>query len=74
MALQVDANYSGKFCFSVVCNNMERDGSYAIANARIIYTDADKKWSAEFFVRNFTRTDYRTYGLDASFGLHEQHV
>jgi iron complex outermembrane receptor protein len=67
LALQVDANYSGKFCFSVVCNNTEREGSYAIANARIVYTDADKKWSAELFVRNFTKTDYRTYGLDASF-------
>ena len=71
VAIQVDGNYSDNFCFSVVCNYSEREGSYFISNARISYTTAAEKWTFTAFVRNLTDTTYRLYTTDSAFvGFH----
>ena len=67
VALQVDFNYSDKFCFSVVCNPSERESSYTVANARASYTTADQRWTFTAFVRNLSNATYRVYSTDSAF-------
>lgn len=67
LAVQMDFKYSDNFCFSVVCNYSEREGSYVVSNARISYTTGDEKWSVAGFVNNLTDTEYRVYSTDSAF-------
>ena len=66
IALQVDANYTDAFCFTVVCHPVEEEDSYWVGNGRITYTAADRKFSLAAFVKNITDEQYRAFGLDSS--------
>jgi iron complex outermembrane receptor protein len=63
-SVQVDAQHSGKFCFTVLCAPVEREGGYNVVNARIGY--AAERWEAAAFLNNVFSEQYRVYGYDSS--------
>ena len=63
-SLQADALHSGKFCFTVLCAPVEREGAYNVANARIGYGGAGGAWEVAVFVNNLFAEQYRVYGYD----------
>ena len=63
-SLQADMLHSGKFCFTVLCAPVEREGAYDVANARIGYAGADDAWEVAVFVNNLFAERYRVYGYD----------
>ena len=63
-SVQVDAQHSGKFCFTVLCAPVEREGSYNVVNARIGY--ATERWEVAAFLNNVFSEQYRVYGYDSS--------
>ena len=65
-SIQVDAQHSGKFCFTVLCAPVEREGAYNVANARIGYAAANGAWSIAAFLNNLFSEHYRVYGYDSS--------
>ena len=66
LALQGDAQYTGRFCFSVLCAPVEREGAHTVYNARISWTPNGKKWEAAFFLNNITNEIYRVYTYDVA--------
>ncbi|HEX6572252.1 MAG TPA: TonB-dependent receptor [Steroidobacteraceae bacterium] len=66
LGIQGDAQYSGKFCFTVLCAPVEEEDAYTVANARIDYTGANGRWSVAAFVNNLTEEEYRVYAFDSS--------
>ncbi|MCE3284914.1 MAG: TonB-dependent receptor [Steroidobacteraceae bacterium] len=64
--IQGDAQYSGEFCFTVLCAPVEEEDAYTVANARIDYTGADGRWNVAAFVNNLTEEKYRVYAFDSS--------
>ncbi len=67
LALQADFNYVDEFCFSVVCNPVEQEDSYFVANTQLSFTTVDDRWRLAAFVKNVGDEEYRTVGLDSSF-------
>ena len=65
-SLQADALYTGKFCFTVMCAPVEREGAYAVANVRVGFTPKDSNLDLAFFVNNLFERKYRVYAFDAS--------
>ena len=63
-SIQGDVQHSGKFCFTVLCAPVEREGAYDVANVRIGYAPDDGAWEIAAFVNNLTREKYRIYGYD----------
>ena len=66
VSLQADAQYTGKFCFSVLCSPVEREGAHTVYNARIGFTPKNKPWEASIFVNNISSEIYRVYTFDVS--------
>jgi iron complex outermembrane receptor protein len=65
-SVQADVQYSGDFCFTVLCAPVEKEKSYTVANARIGYGADDGRWEVAAFVNNFTDEEYRVYAFDSS--------
>jgi iron complex outermembrane receptor protein len=66
LGIQGDAQYSGEFCFTVLCAPVEEEDAYTVANARIDYTGANGRWNVAAFVNNLTEEKYRVYAFDSS--------
>lgn len=65
-SLQVDAQYSERFCFTVLCAPVEREGAYTVTNARLGYGGEDGRWDVAAFVNNVFDEKYRVYAFDNS--------
>ncbi|MGE0032146.1 MAG: TonB-dependent receptor [Steroidobacteraceae bacterium] len=65
-SVQADVQYSDKFCFTVLCAPVEKEGSYTVANARIGYAAENGRWEVAAFVNNLTEEEYRVYAFDSS--------
>ena len=65
-SVQADAQYSGKFCFTVLCAPVERERAYTVANARLGWATGDKQVEVAVFVNNLFERKYRTYAFDSS--------
>ena len=63
-SLQADFQHSDKFCFTVLCAPVEREGAYNVTNARIGYTGPNDAWEIAAFVNNIFAEKYRVYGYD----------
>ena len=65
-SIQADALYSDKFCFTVMCAPVEREGAYHVENARIGYSTEDGKIDVSLSVNNLFNRKYRVYAFDGS--------
>ena len=65
-SIQGDALYSGKFCFTVMCAPVEREGAYHVENARIGFAPAGGNIDLAVFVNNIFNRAYRVYAFDGS--------
>jgi len=65
-SVQADVQYSGDFCFTVLCAPVEQEEAYTVANARIGYGAEDGRWEVAAFVNNLTEEEYRVYAFDSS--------
>ena len=66
LAIQGDFNYSGDFCFTVLCAPLDQEDAYFIGNVRASYTDGDGRWELTAFANNIGDEHYRLYSLDIS--------
>lgn len=64
--VQADVQYSGKFCFTVLCAPVEQERAYTVANGRIGFADEDGRWEIAAFVNNAFNRKYRAYAFDSS--------
>jgi iron complex outermembrane recepter protein len=65
-SIQGDVYYTDDFCFTTLCAPVEREDSYAVANARIGYAAPDGRWEVAAFVNNLFEEEYRVYAFDSS--------
>lgn len=65
-SLQADVLHSGKFCFTVLCAPVEREGAYDVVNLQVGFTGPDDRWEIAAFVKNVNKAQYRQYALDES--------
>ena len=66
VSIQGDAQYTAKFCFTVLCAPVERESAYSLANARLGYETANKQWEVAAFINNVSNKKYRVYAFDSS--------
>jgi iron complex outermembrane recepter protein len=64
--VQADAQYSGKFCFTVLCAPVEEERAYTLTNARVGYAGSSGSWEIAAFVNNLFEEEYRVYAFDSS--------
>ncbi|MEY4376182.1 MAG: hypothetical protein RJB26_732, partial [Pseudomonadota bacterium] len=64
--VQSDLQYSAKFCFTVLCAPVEREGAYTVLNARAGFTAEDGRWEVAAYVDNLNEEKYRVYAFDSS--------
>ena len=65
-SVQADVQYSGKFCFTVLCAPVEQERAYTVANGRIGFAGEDGRWEIAAFVNNMFNRKYRAYAFDSS--------
>lgn len=65
-SIQADSLYSSKFCFTVMCAPVEREGSYHVENLRIGFEPGGGKVSIAAYVNNIFKRKYRVYAFDGS--------
>ncbi|MGI9245200.1 MAG: TonB-dependent receptor, partial [Steroidobacteraceae bacterium] len=61
-----EVQYSGAFCFTVLCAPVEEEGAYTVTNARLSFEGASGRWNVAAFVNNLTEERYRVYAFDSS--------
>ncbi len=66
VALQGDVQYTGKFCFSVLCAPVENEAAHTVFNARVGFTPQGGKWDVAVFVNNIGQTVSRLYTFDVA--------
>ena len=66
IAVQGDVQYTGAFCFSVLCAPVENEGAHTVFNARLGFTPDGGKWDLAVFVNNIGKTVYRVYTFDVA--------
>lgn len=66
VAVQGDVQYTGKFCFSVLCAPVENEAAHTVFNARVGFTPEGGKWDVAVFVNNIGQTVYRVYTFDVA--------
>jgi iron complex outermembrane receptor protein len=66
VSVQGDVQYSGSFCFTVLCAPVERERAYTVANARVGWESATRTWEFAAFVNNLFEEKYRVYAFDSS--------
>lgn len=65
-SVQSDIDYTGHFCYTVLCAPVEQEHAYAVAGARVGYAAMDRRWDVAAFVNNLTDHYYRSYAYDSS--------
>ena len=65
-SIQGDALFQSSICFTVLCAPVEQESGYAVANARLGFTTADKSVDVAVFVSNVFNRAYRVYAFDGS--------
>ena len=55
-----------RFCFSVLCAPVEKEGAHTVSNVRISYAPNGKTWEAAFFINNIGNEIYRIYTYDVA--------
>lgn len=65
-SVQFDAQYSGKFCFTVLCAPVEQEDSYTVANLRVGFASEDDRWEVAAYINNLFEEQYRVYAFDSS--------
>ena len=65
-SVQADMNYSGGFCFTVLCAPVEREGAYAVGNVRLGYEPTGGHWEFAAYGTNIANRAYRVYAFDSS--------
>lgn len=65
-SLQADAQFTGKFCFTVLCAPVEREAAYHTENIRIGYASEGNRWEIAAYVNNLFNREYRAYAFDSS--------
>ena len=65
-SLQADSLYTGKFCYSVMCAPVEREGAYHVENVRIGLSPKNSNLDLAVFVNNVFERAYRSYVFDGS--------
>ena len=65
-SIQGDMQYTGKFCFTVMCAPVEQEGAYHTENARIGFSPAGGNIDLAVFVNNIANRAYRVYAFDGS--------
>ncbi len=77
LALQADAQYRSEHFFALTGAETVTEDGYTLANAAIMYTTADERWTFSAFVQNLTDEEYLVQTFDLSsldvFGLTEQY-
>ncbi len=63
---QADVQYTGKYCFSVLCAPVEHEPAHTVLNLRVGFTPLSKRWDAAVFVQNVTQEIYRIYTFDVA--------
>jgi iron complex outermembrane receptor protein len=66
MSVQADAQYSDKFCFTVLCAPVEREAAYVVTNLRVGYAPDSGEWEVAAYVDNLLEEQYRVYAFDSS--------
>ena len=66
VAVQFDAQYTGKFCFSVLCAPVEHEAAHTVLNGRLSFTPANQPWDIAVFVNNINDEVYRVYTFDVA--------
>jgi iron complex outermembrane receptor protein len=64
LTARLDAYFTSKFCFSVLCAPIEREKAYQTLDASLSYKKGD--FTLTGFVKNLTDERYRNYALDVS--------
>ncbi|MBZ0172469.1 MAG: TonB-dependent receptor, partial [Phycisphaerales bacterium] len=75
MAIQGDFNYRSKHYFSLTRAETVTEDGYVVANARLSWTNTDRRWEAAVFVNNFTDEEYlvQTFDVAGVLGWTEQY-
>lgn len=64
MSAQIDVNWSDEFFFYAANEPITHHDSYAVANARLSYTDAKDHWQLALWVKNLLDEEYDVFRLD----------
>jgi iron complex outermembrane receptor protein len=64
LAVQIDGRYNSSQFMEGTNSQVSFQKKYAVVNASISLTSADKHWQATAWVKNFTNKDYLLYNLD----------
>lgn len=75
LAVQADFQYRSEVYFSLTRSPAATQKGYAVGNARMSYTTADKRWEAAVFVNNIADEEYlvQTFDLATVLGMTEQY-
>jgi iron complex outermembrane receptor protein len=63
---QADVQYTGKYCFSVLCAPVEHEPSHTMLRLRFGYVPPNKRWEGSVFIDNVTQEIYRIYTFDVA--------
>jgi iron complex outermembrane receptor protein len=63
---QADVQYTGAYCFSVLCAPVEHEPSHTMLNLRVGFIPSNKHWEGSVFVDNVTQEIYRLYTFDVA--------
>ena len=66
MAIQSDFQYRSEHYFSLTRAEPVTEDGYAVANARLSWTDESERWTAAVFVDNITDEEYLVQAFDLS--------
>jgi iron complex outermembrane receptor protein len=66
VSVQTDVQYTGRFCFSVLCAPVEHEAPHTVVNARVGFVPTNKRWEAAVFVNNIGQEVYRVYTFDVA--------
>jgi iron complex outermembrane receptor protein len=64
LALQVDGRYNTSQFLEGTNSQVSFQDKYAVVNASVSFTSADKRWQLTGWVKNLTNKDYLLYNLD----------
>ena len=63
---QADVQYTGRYCFSVLCAPVEHERAHTLLNLRFGYTAPNGRWDAAVFINNVAQEVYRIYTFDVA--------
>jgi iron complex outermembrane receptor protein len=66
LSAEADVKWNDKQYFELINAQVDFEGSYALANARLGYVSGDGRWDLSAYCRNIGDKAYRVYNLDLS--------